>query len=146
LALVVLAALAGGIGCAKPEDVKLEHGYVGGEAQLLFPTKGRFLLSFRAGSGWDTFGPLQGETTRFGDKLWLLPQELNFRTEEQIAADAMRDAQQTGKQTDLMAVRKLMTKVELQVSKDGKTLKVIEPVLNPKDPHPLGGVMFSASL
>ncbi len=126
--------------------MKLEPGYDGGVAQLRFPDAKTFRIDFRAGSGWEGFGALEGETTRYGDTLWLLPKRLGGKTESEINAQAMRDAQQLGKQTDLMAVGRLMVKVELTVSKDAKSLKVVEPKENPREPHPLAGVNFGASL
>jgi hypothetical protein len=130
----------------RAEVQKLEPAYASASAQLQFPTSKSFRIDFKSGSGWDVFGPLEGETSRYQSQLFLHPKRLSGKTEDEISAQAMKDAQQLGKQTDLMAVRILMKTVKLEVGKEGKSLKVIEPVANDPDKHPLGGTDFVASL
>lgn len=126
--------------------MKLEYAYVAGRTQLEMKAGMNFKLTFEPGTPWAAFGPLEGETTRQGSFLALLPKTLNGMSEDQITQQAFKLAQEQGQQVDLMAVRVLMKTIKLDIGADGKTLTVTDPPANDPDHHPLAGAKFGAAL
>jgi hypothetical protein len=133
------------LGCRSVGPTKLDSAYAAGAIRLeILPDK-RFRLNFDPATPWSQFGPLEGEVTQYAAFVALLPKTLGGKTEEEITSQAFQDAQQLGKQTDLMAVRVLMTTVKLDVSGDSKRLTVTQPPPKDPDEHPLSGAVLAAS-
>jgi len=133
-------------GCRSAEPPRVAAGYVSGRTRLEFPSEGKFKLTFDAASPWAAFGVVEGETSQSGTLFVLHPKTLNGQTEEQIAQQAMKLAQEQGIRTDLEGVRILMKTVQTDIDTEKGTLRVSDPAASDSDKHPLAGATLSSGL
>ena len=120
--------------------------YAFGRIQLQFPNRKHFRIDFEPGTKWAQFGPLEGETTEFGNFFALLPKTLNGKSEDEITNESYKLAQTQGIQTDLMAVGNLMRKIKMEIGEGGKSLTVTDPPPKDPDKHPLAGAVLGNGL
>lgn len=146
-AFVIAALMSSALlwGCLGPPKPKLDRGYAWGRIRLEMKSGKTFRMDFEPGSRWAQFGPLEGETSLFGNMLALYPKTLSGMTEDRITQDAFKLASEQGVQVDLMAVRNLMRNVKMDIEGGGAVLRVTDPPAKDPDKHPLAGAVFSVN-